>query len=66
MEKYFIANPGVNELAVFPDGKAYLLTNKYDLENYANQTKQSYEIVKREDAVKSEETKQETKTNKKK
>lgn len=72
MERYFIANPEAKELAVFPDGTAFLLKNKYEIENHANKTKQSYEIVKREDvmkpekASKTEETKEETKSNKNK
>lgn len=72
MERYFIANPEAKELAVFPDGAAYLLTNKYEIENYAKQTKQGYEIIKREDvmkaekASKTEEVKEETKSNKNK
>lgn len=62
MERYFIANPEAKELAVFPDGAAYLLKNKYEIENYAKQTKQSYEIVKREDVMKKEEPKEEKPT----
>lgn len=67
MERYFIANPEAKELAVFPDGAAYLLKNQYEIDNYAKQTKQDYKIVKREDVMdKKEEVKEEKQTKTKK